>query len=118
MPNKEVNAPMGPMTLVPSSTTAFAQGVAAPKGNLNQSSAVSVTSSATPILAANDRRVSTIIYNNGSVTVYIGNASVTAASGIPVVAAGSFTGDSSNGPIYGIAASSTAEVRVAEVTAT
>lgn len=120
MPNKEISDPLsrGPITLVPSSTTAYALGVASPKGNLNQSAAVSVGNTATLLLAANERRVSAIIYNNGSVTIYVGNASVTSSNGIPVAAATSFTDDASNGALYAITASSTADTRVAEVTAT
>lgn len=78
------------------------------------------SSSSTLILAANTNRVGITLYNNGSVTVYIGtDSSVATTTGI-VMAAGAaynFNGwKAYRGPIYGIAASATADMRYLEWT--
>lgn len=83
--------------------------------------AVSVGTSATRLDTADDtgdRQAgeSLLVYNNSSVTIYIGGAGVTTSTGMPV-AANSYgpgmdlqTGDA----LYGIVASGTAEMRVFE----
>lgn len=78
------------------------------------------SSGATLILAANTWRSGCTIQNNGSVTVYIGtDSSVATGTGI-VLTAGSnydFNGfQNYRGPIYGLAASATADVRYMEWT--
>lgn len=80
-------------------------------------STVTLTNAATVIVAANPQRLSLIITNTGTPTVYIGqDASVTAANGVPLLTNATLTEDSGGtkmycGPIYGITASSTADVR-------
>lgn len=85
------------------------------------SHAVSVTNAATrldtdegPSNRAN-RVTSVALYNNGSVTVYVGGADVTSSSGLPLPAGQymSVDVDRSEG-LYGRTASSTADVRVLE----
>jgi len=83
---------------------------------------VTVTNSATKIVGANTARLSLVIENNGSVTVYIGpDTSVSSSNGIPILSSGSFQEDSGGarmyqGDIYGITASSTSDVRYWERT--
>ncbi len=78
------------------------------------------SSGATLILAANTWRCGLTLYNNGSVTVYLGtDSSVATTTGMPILAAGSydFNGwQSYKGALYGIAASATADVRYIEWT--
>jgi hypothetical protein len=80
--------------------------------------AVSVTASATPlpVTALADRRSMTI-FNNSSVTVYVGGSSVTTANGMPVPA-GAYGPSIDAGPrniVYAIVATGTADVRVLEM---
>lgn len=87
----------------------------------NSNNAVTVQSSgATLILAANANRVGVTLYNNGSVTVYIGvNSSVSTSNGIVLAAAGAYDFNGwkcYRGDIYGIAASATADMRYLEWT--
>lgn len=87
----------------------------------NSYNTVTVQSSgATVILAANTWRCGMTLYNNASVTVYIGtDASVATSTGMPMLAGAAydFNGfQSYKGPIYGIAASATADVRYLEWT--
>ena len=74
---------------------------------------VTVTTSATLIVAANVQRVGLFISNTSTtVKLYIGpDTSITTSNGIEIPAGGNLTEDSSGtsmykGPIYGIAASS------------
>ena len=90
-----------------------------PRGTAAAPVAVSVTSSATLLGAANDKRKSLLIVDNGAADMYVGLADVTAASGIPVKAGG---GSLLLTPpfittqaIYGRTASATIDVRVWEV---
>ena len=82
---------------------------------------VTVGNTATLIVAANTARLSLVIQNNGSVTVYIGpDASVSTSNGVAILANGSFQEDSGGarmyqGDIYGITDSSS-DVRVWERT--
>lgn len=74
--------------------------------------AVSVTTSATLIIAANPRRQSLIVSNtDASVKLYIGpDTSITTANGVEIPGGSSLTEDNGGskvycGPVYGIAAS-------------
>jgi hypothetical protein len=77
---------------------------------------ITVTNAATVIVGANSQRLSLIITNTGTPTVYIGqDASVTTANGVPLITNATLTEDSGGtkmycGPIYGICAS-TSDVR-------
>ena len=80
--------------------------------------AVTVTTTLTPLpgTALADRRSMTI-YNNGSVSIFVGGANVTSSTGIPV-AAGTYGPSLDAGPlniIYAVTASSSADVRVLEM---
>ena len=78
---------------------------------------VTVTNAATKIVGANAQRLSLVIENNGSVTVYLGpDTSVSSSNGVPIISGGSFQEDSGGarmyqGDIYGITASSTSDLR-------
>lgn len=77
---------------------------------------VSVGTSATVIMAANNERKGSIIVNNSSQTVYLGmDASVTTANGLPVAMNASMNNSGQNevwkGNIYGIVAGTTADCR-------
>lgn len=78
------------------------------------------SSGATLILAANAWRTGMTIYNNSSVTVYIGtDSSVATSTGIPLLAGANYDFNSwqaYRGPVYGLAASATADVRYMEWT--
>jgi hypothetical protein len=91
-----------------------------PRGTAAAPVAVSVTSSATLLRAANTGRKALLIVNNGAADMYVGLSDVTAASGIPVKASG---GALSLTPpfltqqaIYGRTASATIDARVWEIT--
>jgi hypothetical protein len=87
-----------------------------PFNNVPTYNTVTVGASATLIVGANPQRISLIIVNTGTPTVYIGqDASVTTSNGIPLLTNGNLTEDSGGqkvycGPIYGIC-SSTSDVR-------
>ena len=91
-----------------------------PRGTAAAPVAVSVTSSATLLRAANTARKALLIANNGTSDLYVGLSDVTAASGVPVKASGGtltltppfITGQA----IYGRTASATIDVRVWEIT--
>ncbi len=75
------------------------------------------------ILAANPNRVSALIINAGSQTVYLGGTGGIAAgvalsstSGNPLLAGASITDNSSTDEWWGIAASTTGDLRITEVT--
>lgn len=76
---------------------------------------VTATNTAAQLIASNPGRRSLVIYNNGSVAVYIGpDASITTANAVPILPQSSFTQNGSRmwmGAIYGITASSTADTR-------
>ena len=71
--------------------------------------AVTVTDTATLILAANPNRISYFIVNNGSNTIYIGSdTSITTVNALPITPGANVDEDSGGtkmymGPIYGIA---------------
>lgn len=90
-----------------------------PRGTAAAPVAVSVTSSATLLRAANPNRKALLIYNNGAADMYIGLSDVTAAAGIPVKAGGYITiipPFITPQAIYGRTASATIDVRVWEIT--
>lgn len=78
------------------------------------------STSATLVLVANTWRQGLTLYNNGSVTVYIGtDSSVTSSTGIPLLAGANYDFNgwgSYKGDLYGRAASATADVRYIEWT--
>jgi hypothetical protein len=87
-------------------------------------SAVSVTTSATQIVAANPIRTGLIIENVGGGTVYLGDdSSVTTSNGIKLAANATrelfFNGGAwqfyYRGDLYGIVATGTSDVRVLEL---
>jgi hypothetical protein len=74
------------------------------------------TTSATLVLAANTSRKTATIYNNGSVTVYLGkDATVTTANGLPLPVGATLEDDSTTSAWYGITASGTGDLRIVEV---
>lgn len=83
-----------------------------------KSRTVTITTSITPLPeeVLSNRR-SLVIYNNSDQTIYVGGSDVTTSNGLPVPA-GTFSPAFDSGPrmiIYGIVASSTAEVRTLEL---
>lgn len=79
---------------------------------------VDVTSSATEIRPAARDRLGLILYNTSSDTVYIGfSSAVTASTGFPLAEDTSVTLDIVGGPVWGVTASGTADVRYIEVVA-
>lgn len=77
--------------------------------------AVTATTSAGLLVASNPGRRDIIIYNNGSVVVYLGpDANVTAVNGIPILPQSNFTENGVRmymGAWYAIAASATSDMR-------
>lgn len=71
------------------------------------------TTSATLIMAARDTRKVAQLYNDSTVTVYIGDASVTSSTGTPMEEGGSIDMPTT-AAIYGITASGTGSVRYQE----
>lgn len=87
----------------------------------NSYNTVTVQSSgSTLILAANSWRSGLTLYNNGSVTVYIGtDSSVATTTGLPMLAGATYDlngWQQYKGVVYGIAASATADMRYLEWT--
>ena len=90
--------------------------------------AVSVTTTATSLVSENFERIGLIIDNQGTVTVFIGDAStVTASTGITLPAGDKLIFDFEGGVSYqffpsqqfwGIVSSGTADVRVMEIVRT
>lgn len=78
---------------------------------------VSVGTTATLIVPSNAKRVSIIVENEGASEVFIGSDStVTVANGVKLVVDGTLCEDTGGtrvykGPIYGIVASGTADLR-------
>ncbi len=60
-------------------------------------------------------RRSVIVYNNGSVTVYLGGSDVTTTTGLPLPAGTPYSADLASADLYAIAASGTADIRVMEI---
>ena len=84
-----------------------------------KTTAATVTSSLTPLptYGVLSSRRSMIIYNNGSVTVYIGGSDVTSSNGLPVPAStySPPLDNCVNTILYGVTSSSTSDVRVMEI---
>lgn len=80
---------------------------------INATGQVTITSSATLIIAVNAYRDSIVIYNSGTVTVFLGEVGVTAATGHALPAGASLTLTCSS-PVYGIAASTSGAVTFLE----
>lgn len=78
-------------------------------------SAVTVTDSATLIIAARTGRKALIILNNSAGDVYIGGTGVTTTNGFKLTTGQSFSDYATGAAWYGIVASSTANMRVIEV---
>ena len=78
-------------------------------------SAVSVSTTATKIVSANNRRVDLVISNEGSATIYLGfDDTVTTSNGVSLYQSEKTTWsgkDIYRGDIYGIVASGTQEAR-------
>ena len=75
---------------------------------------VGTTAAALPATALTNRRA-LIVFNNGTITVYLGESGVTAAGGFPLLPGQSLVLETGTTAIYGITASGTVEVRVLEV---
>ena len=85
----------------------------------NSYNTVSVTGSATLVIASNGQRRGVFIYNNGTAIVYLGlDTNVLATTGIPLFPDPGFewsrTFDGLRDSIYAIAASGTQDVRYME----
>lgn len=103
---------VAPVTLYDSSGNALQAGL--PQGTAT-GSAAAPTSVAAVALAANVNRKTAIIYNNGSVTVYLGGSGVTTANGLPLLPGAAFVDDRTTGVWYGVTASGTGDLRIIEV---
>ena len=81
---------------------------------------ITVTNGATLIVSPNPMRLGLLLTNTGTQTVYIGqDTTLTAANGVPLKQDSTLTEDNGGtkmycGPIYGITATSTSDVRVWE----
>ena len=78
--------------------------------------AVTIQSTATQVLSGNAERKGAIFSNNGTQTLFLGmDSSVTTSNGLPLVANGTLTMDDFGGvwkgQVWGIVASSTADLR-------
>jgi hypothetical protein len=84
-------------------------------GSFKDNVAITVANTATVIVAAaaSAREREVTVYNNDTQTVFIGDGNVTTANGLPLRPLEFFV-THSIGPVYGIVAASTANVRVAE----
>lgn len=78
---------------------------------------VTVTTSATQIVAGNTKRIGLIVENNSAGTIFLGSdSSVTTSNGIPLLQYATLTEDSGGekmfqGDVYGIVASGTSDCR-------
>ena len=91
------------------------QGVYGRKGATTTYGTISVANVATSIKAANTGRVTLIVYNNGTQTLYLGDASVTIADGY-ALKINEYKAIEGTEQIYGIVAATTADLRYIEVT--
>ena len=120
----------GSVTAVPSGTQTVAGTVtASPTGTytvtldttsykskgLNTLSTVAPNGTATSVVAVNANRASFLIYNSGSVTVYLGQSNiVTTSDGIPLLPNASLEDTESKDSWYAITGGSTGNLRVVE----
>lgn len=90
------------------------QVVAVAKGARTQG-AVAPDTTADLLLAANPARIVAAFYNNGAVTVYLGDSGVTSADDWPLPPGGVFVDNTSTDAWYGRTASGTGDIRFIEV---
>ncbi len=82
-------------------------------GTAADASAATVGVAASLISASSSLTVSRVIYNNGTVPIFIGGANtVTTANGMPIPAGGYFTLDKSYGDIWAISGTAGQDVRI------
>ena len=82
---------------------------------LNTLSTVAPNGTATSVVAVNANRASFLIYNSGSVTVYLGQSNiVTTSDGIPLLPNASLEDTESKDSWYAITGGSTGNLRVVE----
>lgn len=83
-----------------------------------RSSAVTVGTSATPLpVNPLEYRRALVIHNNGGTTIFLGDASVTTSTGLPLAAGEKIAFDIQNNPnvvVYGVASGDT-EIRIMEL---
>ena len=97
-------------------TTASASVSTSPGASNLATNQVSVTDSATAIVAARAARRSVLIFNHGTTDVYIGGAAVTTSTGILLVGtAGAAVSIPTAAAVYGIVASGSQTVSYIEV---
>jgi len=79
-------------------------------------SAAAPTNSAASVLAANTDRKTAVIFNNGSVTVYLGkDGTVSTANGLPLAPGSTLEDTDTQDAWFGITASGTGDLRIVEV---
>jgi hypothetical protein len=83
--------------------------------NVPTTKTVTVANTATALTVADCTRGILFVGNSSAVTVYVGGSDVTTANGLPIAAAGTITISPGYTTLYGIVASSTADVRVMEI---
>lgn len=89
---------------------------ALPKGSKSAPAAVSVTTSATEVLAANADRKSAILTNNGAAAVWLGpNNTIAVGNGIVLLPGDQLVDGDSTDAWWGIAVSGSVSVAVLEV---
>lgn len=82
--------------------------------NTTNNNSASIGTSAAQIVLGRSSREALLVQNLGTADLYVGGSTVTTANGVKV-AAGSAMGFSDfNGPLYGISASGTLDVRYLE----
>lgn len=91
------------------------QGIYGRKGATTAYGAVSVANVATSIKAVNTGRVTLIVFNNSASIIYLGDATVTTATGYTLGISESRTIEDTE-QIYGIVSAGTADLRYIEVT--
>ena len=89
----------------------------------NEYNTVTITTSATEIVDANNGRTMLLLANDGTAKIYIGpDANITTSNGIPMFQGEKLTRDhfpeGYKGAIYGIVSSGTVDVRYWEYTGT
>ena len=81
---------------------------------LETATTVTTTATTIPATALTNRRT-ILVYNNGSVTVFLGSSTVTTANGVPLAPAAEKNLELDDGVVlYGRVASGTADVRSLE----
>jgi len=86
-------------------------------GTTKQFSTAQPTTTAAQLLPTNDKRVSVLIWNNGTATVYLGNdATVTPTTGFPLGAGLGLEDNQSSDPWWAVTSSGTGDLRIVKVT--